>query len=219
MIKVISFDFDGTIANHTFANAFWLEGIPLLYAKRHQIDVEIAKKYLRREYDKIGDNRIEWYDPVYWFNRFDLRKDWKKILLQYRKNIEIYPEVPSVLKRLSTNYDIIISSNAKKEFIELQLSQSSLDHYFDKIFSSTSDFHMIKKKINFYAIVCKKMKITPYEMIHVGDNIEFDYICPKKIGIISFYLDRNKTIIGTDVIHDLTQLEEIIIKCSSSDNK
>jgi len=93
MIKIISFDFDGTIAKHSFADAFWLEGVPALYAKQHHVDVEAAKKYLFEEYDKIGDNRIEWYDPGYWFDRFDLQADWKKMLLKYRKNVEIYPEV------------------------------------------------------------------------------------------------------------------------------
>lgn len=119
MIKIISFDFDGTIAKHTFADAFWLEGVPALYAKQHHVDEEAAKKYLFEEYDKIGDNRIEWYDPGYWFDRFDLQTDWKKMLSKYRKNVEIYPEAPSVLKRLSPQYSLIISSNAKKEFIDV----------------------------------------------------------------------------------------------------
>jgi putative hydrolase of the HAD superfamily len=218
MIKVISFDFDGTIATHAFADAFWLEGVPALYAKRHQIDLEAAKNYLFEEYEKIGDNRIEWYDPGYWFDRFDLQTDWKKMLLQYRKNVEIYPEVPSVLKHLSTNYGLIISSNAKKEFIEVQLCQSGLNTYFDTIFSSTSDFHTVKKVTDFYAMVCKKMSITPQEMIHVGDHNDFDYLSPQKLGITSYYLDRNKTSTGPDVVHTLSQFEETILAHFSLDN-
>jgi len=217
MIKVISFDFDGTIAKHTFADAFWLEGVPALYAKQHHVDGEVAKKYLFEEYDKIGDNRIEWYDPGYWFNRFDLQADWKKMLLKYRKNVEIYPDVLSVLKRISTYYKLIISSNAKKEFIDIQLRQSKLSDYFDQIFSSTSDFHTVKKVTDFYAMICKKLLIQPQEMIHVGDHNEFDYLSPKKLGITAFYLDRNKTTTGPYVVHDLSQFEDIVTKSSSSD--
>jgi HAD superfamily hydrolase (TIGR01549 family) len=212
MIKVISFDFDGTIAKHTFADAFWLEGVPALYAKRHRVDVETAKNFLFEEYEKIGDNRIEWYDPGYWFDRFDLQTDWKKMLLQYRKNAEIYSEVPSVLKRLSPQYNLIISSNAKKEFIDVQLRQSKLNSYVNRIFSSTSDFHTVKKVTDFYAMVCKKMKITPQEMIHIGDHKEFDYLSPQKLGITSYYLDRKKDTTGNHVVSDLKQFENKILK-------
>jgi len=208
MIKVISFDFDGTIATNAFADAFWLEGVPALYAARHHVDVDTAKTYLFEEYEKIGDNRIEWYDPAYWFDRFDLQTDWKQLLLRYRRNVEIYPEVPSVLKHLSSHYRLIISSNAKKEFIETQLGQSGLSTFFDTIFSSTSDFHTVKKVAEFYAMICKEMKITPEEMIHVGDHNEFDYLSPQKLGITSYYLDRKKNTRGTYVVSDLKQFEK-----------
>lgn len=210
MIKVISFDFDGTIATHAFADAFWLQGVPALYARQHHVDVDAAKKYLFEEYEKIGDNRIEWYDPGYWFNRYDLQTDWKQMLIHYQKNVEIYPEVLSVLKRLSTHYRLIISSNAKKEFIETQLRQSYLSSYFETIFSSTSDFHTVKKVTDFYAMICEKIKILPQEMIHVGDHEEFDYLSPQKLGITSYYLDRKKITTGTHVISDLKQFEKKI---------
>ena len=214
MIKIISFDFDGTIAKHTFADAFWLEGVPALYAKQHHVDGEAAKKYLFEEYEKIGDNRIEWYDPGYWFDRFRLQTDWKKMLLDYRNNVEIYPEVPSVLKRLSKNYSLIISSNAKKEFIDVQLTQTKLRSYFDKVFSSTSDFHTVKKVTDFYAMICKKLDISPQEMIHVGDHKEFDYLSPQRHGITSYYLDRKKNTTGLYVVSDLKQFEKKILKRS-----
>jgi putative hydrolase of the HAD superfamily len=210
MIKIISFDFDGTIVKHTFADVFWLEGVPTLYAKQHHVDVETAKNHLFEEYEKIGDNRIEWYDPGYWFDRFDLQTDWKKMLLKYRNNVEIYAEVPSVLKRLSTQYNLIISSNAKKEFIDVQLRQAKLNDYFDKVFSSTSDFHTVKKVTDFYAMICKKLNISPQEMIHVGDHKEFDYLSPQKLGITSYYLDRKKQATGLHIVSDLKQFEKKI---------
>ncbi len=211
MIKIISFDFDGTIAKHTFADAFWLEGVPALYATQHHVGLETAKKILFEEYEKIGDNRIEWYDPGYWFDRFNLKTDWKKTLGEFRKNAETYPEVPAVLKRLSSKYPLIISSNAKKEFIEVQLTQTQLKGYFSWVFSSTSDFHTVKKITNFYAMICEKLKIMPQEMIHVGDHREFDYLSPLKIGITSYYLDRKKHTTGPYIISDLEQFEKEIL--------
>lgn len=210
MIKIISFDFDGTIVKHTFADAFWLEGVPSLYAKQHHVGIETAKKHLFEEYEKIGDNRVEWYDPGYWFDRFDLRTDWKKMLIDYRHNVEIYPEVPSVLKRLSKHYRLIISSNAKREFIDVQLKQAKLHTFFHHVFSSTSDFHTVKKVTDFYAMICEKLTIKPQEMIHIGDHKEFDYLSPQKLGITSYYLDRKKQTTGVYVVSDLKQFEEEI---------
>jgi HAD superfamily hydrolase (TIGR01549 family) len=215
MIKVISFDFDGTIVTHKFADAFWLTGVPKLYAKQHHLTIDAAKKHLFEEYEKIGDNRIEWYDPGYWFDRFDLRADWKKMLLTYRNYVEIYPEVPSVLRQLSTQFLLIISSNAKREFIDVQLKQCKLRKYIDTIFSSTSDFHTVKKVTDFYAMICKNLKIQPPEMVHVGDHKEFDYLSPQKLGISAFYLDRKKTTIGPHVVSDLKEFEAHILKVSS----
>lgn len=214
MIKIISFDLDGTIAKHTFADAFWLEGVPTLYAKHHHVDTEAAKKYLFEEYEKIGENRIEWYDPGYWFDRFNLQTDWKKMLFDYRNNVEIYPEVTSVLKRLSTQYNLIISSNAKKEFIDVQLTQAKLNGYFKEIFSSTSDFHTVKKVTDFYEMICTKMDISPKELIHVGDHEEFDYLAPQKLGITSYYLDREKKTTGPYIVSDLKQFQTRILRMS-----
>jgi HAD superfamily hydrolase (TIGR01549 family) len=215
MIKVLSFDLDGTIATNRFADAFWLEGVPALYAERHQVSIDTAKRYLFEEYEKIGDSRIEWYDPGYWFDRFDLQTDWKKMLQKFRKNVEIYPEVKSVLKRLSTHYRLIISSNAKKEFINVQLTQSKLRDCFNQIFSSTSDFHTVKKVTDFYAMICKKLKIQSQEMIHIGDHKEFDFLAPQRLGIISFYLDRKKTLTGPHIVSDLWEFEQAIRGLSS----
>jgi len=210
MIKVLSFDFDGTIMTHAFADAFWLEGVPHLYAKRHHVSFEDATTFLFKEYKKIGDNRIEWYDPGYWFDRFDLKTDWKKMLEQYRKYAEVYPEVPQVLGRLSKKYELIISSNAKKEFIEVQLKKTKIAGYFQLVFSSTSDFHTVKKVKDFYEMITTTLCIAPEEMVHVGDHKDFDYQEPKRHGITAYYLDRDHTTKGAYVVHDLVEFEQKI---------
>lgn len=216
MIKVISFDFDGTIVTHKFANDFWLEGVPKLYAKQNTISLKAAQEFLLQEYDKIGDNRIEWYDPTYWFNRFKIHSDWNNLLKQYEQSVEIFPDVIPVLEHLSLHYPLIISSNAKREFINAQLHFSNLKQYFTHIFSSTSDYHTVKKVSDFYGMICKKLSIKPEEMVHVGDHKEFDYHTPRQIGIITYYLDRKRTCSGKNIIHTLSQLEEVMKKETSS---
>ena len=63
-------------------------------------------------------------------------------------------------------------------------------------------------------MICNKLKIKPSEMVHVGDHKEFDYQVPKKVGIQSFYLDRNGTSNGEFVVSNLEEFEERIGKLS-----
>lgn len=212
MIKIISFDLDGTLMKSTFADLVWLEGLPKIYADEKKVDIEEAKQYVKEEYSKIGDNKVEWYDLNYWFNRFNLKYDWRELLDKYRYAVEIYLEVPDVLRRLHKKFDLIIISNAKREFIEIELEEVRIRKYFTHIFSSTSDFHRVKKLAEFYSIICNKLNINPGEMIHIGDHEEFDYQIPRRFGITSFYLNRERTRRDKFIISDLKELEEKINK-------
>ena len=211
-IKVISFDLDGTLVKKTFADLVWLEGLPKIYAEEKNISIEKAKQYLKKEYNKIGENKPEWYDLKFWFKHFNLKHDWKKLLNHYRYAIEKYPDTTPTLEELRKKYNLIIASNAKREFIEIELKEAHIKKFFTHIFSSTSDFNKVKKLTSFYSMICNKLEINPDEMIHIGDHIEFDYHIPKRIGITSYYLDRKKTTHGEFIVHNLLEFKEKIRK-------
>lgn len=200
----------------TYADLVWLEGLPKIYALEKKIDLEKAKQFLLEKYDEIGEDRVEWYDIEYWFNRFNLKYNWRELLEKYRYAIETYSEVTNVLRRLYKKFDLIIASNARREFIEVELEETKLRKYFTHVFSSTSDFHKVKKATEFYSMICDKMNIHPDEMIHIGDHEEFDYNIPRKLGIISFHLDREKTNEGDFIVYDLKEFEERINKLTTS---
>ena len=210
MIKVISFDFDGTITKTTFADLFWLEGLPKLYSEKYNVDLEEAKNFLFREYDKIGKERLEWYDPDYWFNRFNINYSWKKLMEDYSYAIEIYPDVIPTLENLKNNYDFIIISNARREFIEIQMEKLDIKRYFKRVFSTVSDFNMVKKEGEVYRKVCEQMGIDKSELIHVGDDYRFDFLAPRSIGIKAIYLDRKSGRNGDFVISSLEYLPDLI---------
>ncbi|PJB21973.1 MAG: hypothetical protein CO114_02500, partial [Euryarchaeota archaeon CG_4_9_14_3_um_filter_38_12] len=58
----------------------------------------------------------------------------------------------------------------------------------------------------FYLKLLESLRVSKDEIIHVGDHYEFDYLVPKRIGIKSFYVDRNNTRKGRDVLRDLNGL-------------
>ena len=210
MIKIVSFDFDGTLVKRTYADKVWLEGLPKLYAKEKKIPLKQSKQYILQEYDKIGKDRKEWYDIDWWFKQFQLKENWQKLLDNYRHTIKLFPETLETLDKLSKKYELIIISNSKREFIDVQLEETGLRPYFTHIFSSTSDFDKVKKLPEIYKEICNLLNVKPYEMLHVGDDREFDFESPKKIGIKSFYLDREKTENGDHIIRKLSDLEKVL---------
>ncbi len=208
-IRVVSFDLDGTITDASFADSVWLEGIPRVYALEKHMSLEDAKREVKSEYDKVGKGKLEWYNPDYWIKKFGLNISPNEVLKSYKHKIKIFPEVPRVLENLkSKGFRLIVISNAQKEFVDLELEETRITHYFDRVFSSTSDFRLIKDTANLYSEVCRICNIAPQEMAHVGDDRYFDFEVPKKLGILAFYLDRTGQCREESAIHNLLKLNE-----------
>jgi HAD superfamily hydrolase (TIGR01549 family) len=206
MIKVLSFDVDGTLVDGKFADLFWNDGVPKLYAEKRGISFEEAKGYLQERYDEIGDCDLRWYLPEYWFSELEIDANPQDLIKEYICEICIFPEVPEVLERLKERYTLIACSNAPRMFLEESIK--GLCKYFNHTFSSTSDFAMVKKLPDFYHNVFDALKIKPEEMAHVGDHFEFDYEVPAKAGVKSFFLDRKNKRNGEGMLRDLKEFEE-----------
>ncbi|MCW4033089.1 MAG: HAD family hydrolase [Candidatus Bathyarchaeota archaeon] len=214
--KIISFDVEGTLISHRFSEIVWEKAIPHLYSEKKGIDFDSAKSFVFNEYKKIGEDRIEWYDINYWFNRFGLT-NYKNLLKQHAHEIFIYPEVQQVLDELGKYYMLIINSNSAREFLELEISE--IKSNFSHIFSAPSDFKQTKKSTLVYSEICKFLKVKPKEMVHIGDNWAHDFIAPRKIGIVSFLLDRTKENQGENIVHDLKQFHHKIMELENKLDK
>lgn len=208
-IKVMSFDLDGTLFDNRFVDSVWLEEIPRLYSVKKRVSFDDARKAVKKEYDKVGKERLEWYDLDYWIRKFDLNVDWRELLRHFAHRIEIYPEVPKVLEELKQRgLRLIIVTNARREFVELELKKAKMKKYFERVFSSTSDFWLVKKTVTLYQRVCNILEISPREMIHIGDDRDFDFDVPRRLGILAFHLDRTGKHKGELVIHSLEELNK-----------
>ncbi|NIR87770.1 HAD family hydrolase [Candidatus Bathyarchaeota archaeon] len=206
-IKMVSFDLDGTLIDYRFVDSVWFEGIPRLYSVKKGVSFEDARKVVKREYDKVGKERLEWYDLRYWIRKFGLNVAPKELLRCFEQRVRTYPEVPKVLEELEQRgFRLIIVTNAHEEFVEVELKTTKIENYFERVFSSTSDFGLVKKTVNLYRRVCNIIKISPQEMIHVGDDRNFDFDVPRRLGIVAFHLDRTGKDEGEFVIHSLEEL-------------
>ncbi len=206
-VKVISFDLDGTLFDNMFVDSVWLEEIPRLYAIEKKAAVEDAKKIVKREYDKVGKDRLEWYNIHYWIEKFSLNVEAKELLKNFENRIRTYREVPTVLMQLrQKGFRLVVVTNAAREFVELELEKTNMKDFFERIFSSTSDFGMVKKTVKLYQRVCSILRVSPQEIIHVGDDPNFDFEVPRRLGILAFHLDRTGIQKGEFVIHNLEEL-------------
>jgi len=191
-VKVFSFDVDGTLVSMRFADCVWLQGIPEAYAAKEGVSFEQAFDFVKSEYDKIGDNRIEWYKMDYWLQKFGLSTTREELFRKYECEIEIYTEVERVLKVLKAEgFELVVSSNAASEFVDFQIH--TIKKFFSRIFSATSDFGEVKKSNGFYARMCKILDVKPQEVVHTGDHWVFDFVNPRKIGMNAYFLDRKRS--------------------------
>ncbi len=203
--QILSFDLTGTLATFSFCNSIYFKGLPRLYAAKYDISFEQSKKYLIECYDEIGDQQANWYDITYWFKRFDLGDGWNSLLNELSSNIEYYSESKLILEELNREYDMVLTTNACREFVEIETVD--IKSYFTRIISCVSDFGEVKKTPEFYGKICRLLKRSPEEIIHIGDNWLFDYIAPKEHGLTAIYIDRSQETRGEFVIHNLNELK------------
>jgi putative hydrolase of the HAD superfamily len=202
-VKVVSFDAEGTLVTPDFSYAVWFQAIPECYAERHGVNFELAKRAIEEEYQKVGDQRLEWYDVRYWFNKLGLGTP-EQVLERCESKVSYYPEVKEVLASLSGRYKLVVASGSTRDFLHHLLQD--IEPHFTRIFSSLTDYKQLKTS-EFYLKMCQAMEVKPSQVVHVGDNWQFDFVAPREVGIQAFYLDRKLQTNHQSSVASLLQLK------------
>ncbi|MFX1511410.1 MAG: HAD family hydrolase [Promethearchaeota archaeon] len=210
MVNIVSFDMVGTLVDSNFEDYVWNVVIPQLCATKRGISFKEATEYVLREYNFIGNKDLRWYQPTYWFKRFNLDEDSMEVFTSHTNKVRFFPETIPVLKKLSQKYDLIIVSGTTRDIIEIMIER--VRSYFKHIFSPISDRYEVRKEPELYKMICKKLKVEPDTIAHVGDDWYSDFISPRKFGIKSFYLDRDGEKRGEFIIRNLFELEDRLTK-------
>jgi len=213
MIRHVSLDMDGTLINSKFVDKVWMEGVPILYAERHSMALGPAKEAVVGEYMKVGSDKLEWYDLKHWLDKFDLDVTKEGLLEMYVDEIEAYPEVRDALEGLSERFNLVVTSNASRDFLDLELEE--IGQYFSDVFSATSDFKQTKKSPQVYREVCRRLEAKPLEVLHIGDHYSYDYEAALDAGLDALFLDRKGIKTGSGVVGDLREATTVLC-CSSS---
>jgi HAD superfamily hydrolase (TIGR01549 family) len=206
-IKVISFDLDNCLINKRFDDAVWFKEIPKIYAKKEKISFYQAHKFVTSEYAKMKGKTEYWRDISYWLKRFRIKTFWKKVCAEAEKSIRLYPDVMPAISSLRKKYRIAVISHAERNFLDLKLKASGLFPLVDYSFSSRTELLSYHKEKDAFILACKKMRIKPSEIVHIGDNEGYDYIEPMKAGIKSLIIDRGSKKSGKHRINSLVLIE------------
>ncbi|MBI2858925.1 MAG: HAD family hydrolase [Chloroflexi bacterium] len=204
--RIVSFDAEGTLVTPDFSTEMWYGCIPEAYGRKHGIGVDEARRAVAGEYDRIGDGRLEWYDVRYWFQHFDLG-DYREAFAHCRAKIRYYDDVETVLDAIGGRYRLVILSASIREFLEHLVKDIS--HRFELVVSSITDYRELKTP-EFYAGMCRRLGISPQEMVHVGDNRQYDYLNAAKAGVRSFHLDRKR--VNPDSVGSLTEFSKVLLE-------
>lgn len=207
MIKIVSFDVDGTLVEAEYNDLVWLEEIPRLYAEKEGINFEDAYRFVLGEYEKVGEKDLRWYDINHWLRHFGIKKTFGEILEKYEDRIKIYPDVKKTLTALREQIPMIIITVMPREFLEVKLRK--LDSCFLKTFSTVSDFKSVKTT-HVYREVCRQMDIAEDELLHVGDLWEADYLVPRAAGVKALCVDRTGKKERNGVIKSLEEILTVV---------
>ena len=202
-VKVVSFDVEGTLVTPDFSYAVWFEAIPERYAEKNGTNLEQARKAVEEEYRKVGDQRLEWYDIRYWFEELGLGTP-GPAMLKCENRVSYYPEVKEVLLSLGAKYQLVVASGSSRDFLHYLLKD--IRPYFSGVYSSITDYKQLKTT-EFYTRMCQEMRVKPEQVVHVGDNWQFDFESPGEIGIRAFHLDRDRRTNNEGSLSNLLELK------------
>ncbi len=124
------------------------------------------------------------------------RLELAKILAQFyrgisRTRLQLYPEVKRVLDALRATYALGIISDAQPCFALPEIQAVGLDGYFDPIIISAQyGFRKPDQRLTEKAL--DMMKLTPEEVIYVGNDMFRDIYGAKRLGIKTIFVDSNQ---------------------------
>lgn len=203
--KYISFDVEGTLITTEFSYAIWYEAIPQLYAEKHDISIDHAQKIINDEVERtITEPSPQYFEVQYWFDKYGLG-DAVPIIMKYRDRIHLYPEVPEILEYFGGRYKLVICSGTPRS--TLQYLIKDIEPLFYKVFSSVSDYKRLKVP-GFYHDICQALNASPEEVVHVGDNWQYDYLNAQEAGLTSFHISYDRNYCRDNSLNNLLELKE-----------
>jgi len=225
-VKVVSFDFGGTLAYETTDNCIVFQQILQKLGYKIEVDdikeaMKIVREWWKREKgEKVWNEEAmrEFHEKVMSklgiSNPEKLAEETSKVLPR-KLGFKAYDDAEQTLKNLRRmGYSLIIISNVSSERnLKTYLGKAKLNGYFDALFASGS-MGVEKPNPQIFHQAAKEMNVPCQAMIHVGDSYEIDYLGAESAGIRGILIDRKGNYRNKECIRisNLTQLLKLLIR-------
>lgn len=205
MPPTVSFDLDGTLSTHAFAEAVWDEALPGALARRRGIPLDDARRFCRAAYAAEGDDSIRWYQLPYWIESLGLSDLSPRDLIRAgTAHMRLFDDVIPTLERLKeAGVRLVIFSNAARIFLDAEVGLTGLDRYLSASISVTDDWGMVKADPRAF----EKLLELSGVYVHVGDHLNYDYHVPRALGIEAYHIWRGT---GERTAQSITNLKDIV---------
>ena len=162
-IKLICFDFDGTIAN----TMPWLEENAVrLFNEIYKTDKEKARHDYRMTTGLPFSQQVNIIYPDGSENT-NIIETFEHEKISRIDEQQLFPETKEVFESLSKNYLLAVSSSTTKEIIEDYVQKKGVRDFLDDVVGFKPGFEKGKHHFDY---LMEKFSLSPDELIYIGDS-------------------------------------------------
>jgi HAD superfamily hydrolase (TIGR01509 family) len=169
LIDTVLLDLDGTLLDLNFDLEFWLEYIPEIYSKKHNIKIDEAKELIISMINS-QEGKLTWYCLDYWEETLNL--DIMKLKGDISHLIQVHDHALNFLQTVKKhNKRIYLVTNAHRKGIKLKMQKSGLHDYFDEIISS-HDYGVPKQEQKFWEELSNQINFNKERSVFFDDSLD-----------------------------------------------
>jgi putative hydrolase of the HAD superfamily len=130
-IQTVLLDMDGTLLDLHYDNHFWMEYLPLAYAREHGIAEDAARALLGEHFAAVRGS-LPWYCLDHWSQQ--LRMDIPSLKRELRHMIRVRPHTLNFLRWLHASpMDVLMVTNAHPKTLAIKMGEVDITGWFDRI--------------------------------------------------------------------------------------